>query len=326
MSDKILVVVEHQNGQVGRMTWENVALAQKLGAALGIGAGALVLGSGAEAVARELATKKLAEVLLVENSHLATMTPEGFIKAISQVVEQESPRFLVFGQNSMGLDLAARLAARLDRACATDVNGYRVEDGKVIFTKGVYYGKLLSDLECQGDAPHVISTAQGAFVADDAEAGEAPIRQLNVTLAEEDIRRKVLGLISQMKGGVDLTVAEVIVAGGRGLQKQDNFGMIEDLAAALGAEIGASRPVVDAGWLSRERQVGSSGQVVSPKLYIAVGISGAMQHLVGMKGSKVIVAINKDPNAPIFDVAHYGIVDDLFKVVPALTEAIKARG
>lgn len=327
MSGKVMVLVEHRDGATARISGENLTLAQKLAAATGGTASALVLGAGdaARAVATSVAGKKLAEVLLVENPHLKDYTPEGYAKAIEQVVAQERPDYLILGHDSLGYDLAGKVAARLGRACMTDISEFRVESGQSVFVKPVYYGKLQADVQLRGDGPHVISARPGAFAADEAEAGQTPVREVALTLADSEMRTKVHGFLSQVKGAVDLSAAEIIVSGGRGLQKPENFQLIRDLAAALGAEVGASRPVVDAGWMPRDRQVGSSGQTVSPKLYIAVGISGAMQHLVGMKNSKVIVAINKDPNAPIFDIADYGIVDDLFKVVPALIEAVKAR-
>jgi electron transfer flavoprotein alpha subunit len=327
MSGKVLVLIEHKDGQVGRMGLETVALGQKLGQALGRGTSALVLGNGeaARAAAKAVAQKRLDEVLLAEHPHLKEPTPDGYTAAAAQVAEQEKPGYLVLGHGSLGYDVAGKLAARLDRPCITDVSELRAEGGAVAFVKPVYYGKLQADLVAQGEGPVVVTARPGAFPADEAEAGQAAIREVGLTLADAEMRTRVLGLLAQIKGAVDLSAAEIIVSGGRGLEKAENFQLIRDLAAALGGEVGASRPVVDAGWMPRERQVGSSGQTVSPKLYIAVGISGAMQHLVGMKGSKVIVAINKDPNAPIFEVADYGIVDNLFKVVPALIEALKAR-
>jgi electron transfer flavoprotein alpha subunit len=275
--------------------------------------------------AQAVAGKQLDEVLVVDNPHLKDFTPDGYTRAIELVAAQEKPAYIVMGHDSLGWDLAGRLAARLGKPCLTDVAELRVEGGRAIFVKPVYYGKLQMDQAPRGEGPAVLTLRPSAFPADEAAAGQAAVRDVAVSLADADVRTKVLGLLSQVKGAVDLSAAEVIVSGGRGLGKPENFKLIQDLASVLGAEVGASRPVVDAGWMPRERQVGSSGQTVSPKLYIAVGISGAMQHLVGMKGSKVIVAINKDANAPIFDIADYGIVDDLFKVVPALIEALKAR-
>jgi electron transfer flavoprotein alpha subunit len=328
MSGKVMVLVEHRDGAAARISGENLTLAQKLATATGGTASALVLGSGdaARAVATSVAGKNLAEVLLVDNPHLKDYTPEGYAKAIEQVVAQEKPNTLILGHDSLGYDLAGKLAARLGRACMTDISEFRVESGQSVFVKPVYYGKLQADIQLRGDGPHVISARPGAFAADEVEAGQAPVREVAVTLADSEMRTKVHGFLSQVKGAVDLTAAEIIVSGGRGLQKPENFPTHSRSGRGLGSGKSAPRgPVVDAGWMPRDRQVGSSGQTVSPKLYIAVGISGAMQHLVGMKNSKVIVAINKDPNAPIFDIADYGIVDDLFKVVPALIEAVKAR-
>jgi electron transfer flavoprotein alpha subunit len=327
MSGKVMVLVEHREGVVGRITWECVALAQRLGKELGSGACALVLSSGetAKSLAQSVSQKQLEEVLVVDDPRLKEYTPDAYTRAIEQVVAAEQPGIILMGHSSLGYDLAGKLAAHLGRSCMTDVSDVRVEGAQAVFVKPVYYGKLLQDMVGKGEGPHVVSTRPGSFPADEAAAGSAAVRELSVTLTDGEVQRKVLGFLSQVKGAVDLSAAEIIVAGGRGLGKPENFQLIKDLAAALGAEVGASRPVVDAGWLARDRQVGSSGQTVSPKLYFAIGISGAMQHLVGMKGSKVIVAINKDPNAPIFDVADYSIVDDLFKVVPALIEAVKNR-
>ena len=327
MNGNVIVLIEHKDGQVGRMGWETVALGQKLARELGVTASALVLGSGeaARAAAQAVSGKELREVLVADNPHLKDATPEGYTAAVEQVAAAEKPGFVVFGHGSLGYDLAGKIAARLGGGCVTDASDLRIDAGTPVFVKPVYYGKLHADLVAVGPGPAIVTARPGAFPADEARAGQAPVREVAVQLADAEMRTKVLGFLAQVKGEVDLTAAEIIVSGGRGLQKPENFQLIRDLAAALGAEVGASRPVVDAGWMPRERQVGSSGQTVNPKLYIAVGISGAMQHLVGMKGSKVIVAINKDPNAPIFEVADYGIVDDLFKVVPALIEALKSR-
>jgi electron transfer flavoprotein alpha subunit len=220
-------------------------------------------------------------------------------------------------------DFAPKLATQLGRVLVSDVVAHRVENGALVLVRQLFQGKINADVRFEGEAPHFASIQAGAFRADNLQPGIAPVEMTTPNLTAEQIRTRPLELFRESARAVDLGAAEKIVAVGRGIREAENIAMITDLAAALGAEVAASRPICDNGWLPMERQVGSSGQTVAPKLYLAVGISGAIQHLVGMKGSKTIVAINKDPEAPIFEIADYGIVGDLFQIVPALIEELK---
>jgi electron transfer flavoprotein alpha subunit len=221
-------------------------------------------------------------------------------------------------------DFMPKLATRLGKAAVSDAIALRVaEGGQLVAVRQLFQGKVNADLRFTGDGPHFASLQAGAYRAERVAEGSAPVEKFVPVIEGPQVRTRPLELFRSGERVVDLGAAEIIVSVGRGIQEAGNIPLVEQLAAALGAELAASRPICDAGWLPMERQVGSSGQTVAPKLYLAVGISGAIQHLVGMKGSRTVVAINKDPNAPIFEVADYGIVGDLFQVVPELTEAIK---
>jgi electron transfer flavoprotein alpha subunit len=238
-----------------------------------------------------------------------------------------NPSLVLFPHTYQVRDFAPKLATRFNQVLISDVVGYRVEGGNPIFVRQLFQGKLNADVKPGGPAPHFASIQAGAFRADQVEAGSGTIEPFNPDLSAGQIRQKPQDPFRESARAVDLTTADIIVSVGRGIKDKENISLIEELAKALGGELAASRPICDSGWLPMERQVGSSGQTVSPKVYLAVGISGAIQHLVGMKGAKTIVAINKDSNAPIFEVADYGIVGDLFEVVPALIEEVKkARG
>jgi electron transfer flavoprotein alpha subunit len=278
-----------------------------------------------EGVAAEVAAAQVEKVLRIEHPALDAYTPDGYSMALEQAVTRLAPSHVLLPHTYQTRDFAPALAARLDRPLVTDVTGVKAVNGETVFVRPMFQGKLTSDVAPQGASPHLITFQIGAFRADQAARGAAaaPIEALTVEIDASAIRQRPEPPFQQAKQSVDLSQAERIVAVGRGIKGQENLPVAEKLAAALGAELAASRPICDAGWLPMERQVGSSGQTVSPKLYLALGISGAIQHLVGMKGSSTIAAINKDPDAPIFEVADYGIVGDLFEVVPALMEALK---
>jgi electron transfer flavoprotein alpha subunit len=275
-------------------------------------------------VAAELARAQVKEVVTVEHAALEPYTPDGFTAALQDAVGQVQPDYVLLPHTYQTRDFAPKLAARMDRALLTDVTAVKNSGGPV-FVRPMFQGKLTADVVPQGSAPHFVTFQIGAFRADQAAMGAAavPVRALTVTFYAAAIRQRPEPPFQQAKQAVDLSQAERIVSVGRGIKEQTNIQVAERLAEAIGAEIAASRPICDAGWLPMERQVGSSGQTVAPKLYLALGISGAIQHLVGMKGANTIVAINKDPDAPIFEVADYGIVGDLFEVVPAIIEAVK---
>jgi len=323
MSDTILVVAEQRDGRVNRSTWEAVVAAQKLGKELNKEVSLLVLGQGIAALANEMTDKGVKEVLVAEHDKLKDYTPDGYTAAIQQVVEAEKPAFVFFSHTYMVRDYAPKLAARLQKGLVSDCVRFRVENGAPVFVRQVFQGKIDADFVCEGDGPHLVSFQVGAFNGDDLESGSASVRNVALALDDVECRTRVLEIFEGVKQEVDLSKAERIVSVGRGIKGPENLELVKQLAEVLDAEISASRPVCDEGWLPLDRQIGSSGQTVAPKLYLAVGISGAIQHIVGMKNSQTIVAINKDPHAPIFDIADYGVVGDLFEVVPELTQAIK---
>ena len=318
----ILVVIEQRDGRIARISWEALAAAQKLAAQTSDPVTAVVLGADTAALAAEIAAHPVAKVIRVDHALLADYTPDAFTLALQQLVENESPTQVVLPHTYQVRDYAPALAARLGQVLISDV--VQIADGPV-FTRQLMQGRLNGEYKATGAGPCFISVQAGAFRAESTEASApAPIEVFAPTIDAAQIRTKPGKPFRGSSQTVDLGSAQLIVSVGRGIKEAENLPLVEALATALGAELAASRPICDNGWLPMERQVGSSGQTVAPKLYLAVGISGAIQHLVGMKGAQCIVAINKDPDAPIFEVADYGIVGDLFEVVPALTEAIKA--
>ena len=322
----ILVVGEQRQGKLNRATWETVAAVQELAAGQPITIA--VPGSSAHAAgaAADLAAADVTEVVTVESPALDAYTPDGYAAALQDAIGQLKPDLVALPHTYQTRDFAPKLAARLDRSIITDVTAIKAGGGnQAAFVRPMFQGKLTADVVPQGPAPHFITFQIGAFRADQARRGAsaAKVRPLPVAIDAAGIRQKPEPPFQEAKQAVDLSQAERIVSVGRGIKEQSNISLAQDLAKALGAELAASRPICDAGWLPMERQVGSSGQTVAPKLYLALGISGAIQHLVGMKGASTIVAINKDPDAPIFEVADFGIVGDLFEIVPAMITALK---
>jgi electron transfer flavoprotein alpha subunit len=323
----VLVVMEQRAGAWHRMSWETLAAGQQLAAQTGQKVFAAVLGQGIEELAKQLATKKVDHVHAVEHSLLATYTADGFTAALEQLIRKFNPSIVLFPHTYQVRDFAPKLATRFNQVLVSDAVGFRIESGAPIFVRQLFQGKLNADVKLGGGEPHFASLQAGAFRADQLEDGASQVVQFTPELTPDIIRAKPQEPFRESARAVDLTSADIIVSVGRGIKEKDNIPIVEELAKVLGGELAASRPICDSGWLPMERQVGSSGQTVSPKMYLAVGISGAIQHLVGMKGAKTIVAINKDANAPIFEVADYGIVGDLFEVVPALIEEVKkAKG
>jgi electron transfer flavoprotein alpha subunit len=322
----ILVVAEQRQGKLNRTSWETVAAAQQLAGAANSPVSVLVLGAnGVGPVASELAAARVQEVVTVEHAALEPYTPDGFTAALQDAIGQLSPAYVLLPHTYQTRDFAPKLAARMDRALLTDITGIKTGGEQPAFVRPMFQGKLTADVIPQGPRPWFASFQIGAYRVDQAEKGSSPaaVRALSVNVDASHIRQKPEDPFQQAKQAVDLSQAERIVSVGRGIKEQANITVAQQLAEALGAEIAASRPICDAGWLPMERQVGSSGQTVAPKLYVALGISGAIQHLVGMKGSNTVVAINKDPDAPIFEIADYGIVGDLFEIVPAIIAAVK---
>jgi electron transfer flavoprotein alpha subunit len=319
----ILVIAEQRTGKLNRATWEAIAAAQQLAGSAGSSDAAIsvvAIGAGIGGVAGELASAAVKEIVVVDHAALEPYTPDGYVAALEQAVTRLSPSVVLLPHTYQTRDFAPKLAARLDRALVTDVTGIKSSGSETLFARPMFQGKLTADVVPQGPAPHFVTIQIGAYRADQAARGASPatIRPIDVTVDASAIREKPEPPFQQAKQAVDLSQAERIVAVGRGIKGQEHVAVAQKLADALGAEVAASRPICDAGWLPMERQVGSSGQTVAPKLYIALGISGAIQHLVGMKGSRTIVAVNKDADAPIFEVADYGIAGDLFEIVPAL--------
>lgn len=319
----VLVILEQRGGVWNRMSWETLAAGQQLAAELQQPVFAAIAGQSMDALSTELAQKKLAKVHVVEHDLLKDYTADGFTTALEQLIRAHNPAIVLFPHTYQVRDFGPKLATRFGQTLISDVIHFKVDGSTPVFARQLFQGKLNADFRPAGTGPYFASIQAGAYRAESLEAGSAPIEKFTPQLDASHIRSTPHDPFRESARAVDLTAAEIIVSVGRGIKEKDNIHIVEELAAALGAELAASRPICDNGWLPMERQVGSSGQTVSPKVYMAVGISGAIQHLVGMKGSKTIVAINKDANAPIFEVADYGIVGDLFEVVPALVEAVK---
>jgi len=322
MSETVLVVMEQRGGAWNRTSFETLAAGQQLAGSLGLAVSAAVPGKGVAALAQEAAANKLACVYAVDHALLNSYTADGFTAGLEQLIRKVQPAFVLFPHTYQVRDFAPKLATRFNQVLISDVTAIRSEGGLVL-VRQLFQGKLNADVKPGGPAPYFASIQAGAFNADKLEAGAATVETFTPELAASAIRQHPGEPFRESSGAVDLTAAELIVSVGRGIKEKDNIPLVQELVDALGAELAATRPVCDSGWMPIERQVGSSGQTVSPKVYIAIGISGAIQHLLGMKGSKTIVAINKDANAPIFEVADYGIVGDLFEVVPALVEAVR---
>ena len=315
----VLVIAEQRAGALAPVTWETVAAAQAIGGPISVA----LAGAGIAGAAAELAAADVSEVLLVEDPALEGYTPDGFIAALAPLIEQERPRLVLFPHTYQTRDYAPALASRLGRVLIPDCVGAAARDGGLVLLRPMFQGRFVAEVEPAGPEPHCVSFQIGAWRGDAAvRGGAAATRAVSVSVDAAAIRQRPEEPFQEAKQAVDLTQAERIVAVGRGIKGQEHLPLAQELARSLGAELAASRPICDSGWLPMDRQIGSSGQTVSPRLYVALGISGAIQHLVGMKGSRTIVAVNKDADAPIFEVADYGIVGDLFDVVPALVAAL----
>src|ERR1700719_2121498 len=323
---KILLATEQREGKFNKISFETLAAAQQIVQQTKGTLTGLVIGKGVAPLADELAPSQLDEVLLVEDDQLEKYTPDGFSLALRQVIESTKPDLVLLPHTYQVRDFAPKLAASMGKGMIGDCIGYRYENGKLIFVRQMFQGRTAADVVFAGDAPWIATFQASAFRADLATkhaSGKAPIKSVAVDLKPEQIRTKPLELFREAKQAVDLTQAPILISIGRGIKAPENIPMVEKLAKLLGGEICASRPICDEGWLPMERQIGSSGQTVAPKLYLALGISGAIQHVVGMKGARTIVAINKDANAPIFEIADYGVVGDIFEIMPALTAALE---
>jgi electron transfer flavoprotein alpha subunit len=325
MPDTILVVVEQREGKLNRVSWETITAGQAIAAATGWNLEAAVVGAGVSSIAAEVASRKVAKVYDVESPKLEPYTPDAFAAALKQFIEPRQPKLVLMPHTYQVRDFVPKLATALHRTVISDCTGFKFENGKLVFTRQMFQGKFAADVSFNSDAPWFATFQNGAFRGDKAEAGAspAPVETVNADIADGIIRNQPQEVFKEAKQAVDLTQAEIIVSVGRGIKEQKNIEIAKQLAEALGGELAASRPICDSGWLPMDRQIGSSGQTVAPKLYLAVGISGAIQHIVGMKGSRTIIAINKDSEAPIFEIADYAIVGNLFDIVPPLIEEVK---
>ncbi len=319
----ILIVAEQKNGKLNRATLETLVATQQLSEDMPIKV--LVLGSSVGDVPSKFSASQVQEVLIVENQLLDPYTPEAFVAVLKEVVAIENPSIVALSHTYQTRDFAPMLAARIESPLITDITALKGTGVSATYMRPMFQGKLVAEVSPRGNKPYLVSFQIGAFRVNETanDSTPAPSRTVNVEINEASIRMKPEQPFQEAKQAVDLTQAERIVAVGRGIKSEENLGIVEKLAKAIGAQVAASRPICDSGWLPMERQIGSSGQTVAPKLYVALGISGAIQHLVGMQGSRTIVAINKDADAPIFEVADYGIVGDLFDVVPALVAELE---
>jgi electron transfer flavoprotein alpha subunit len=329
MSETILVVAEQREGKLNRVSWETIAAGHAIAAETGWALEAAVVGSGVSAIANEIAAKKFANVYDVESAALNPYTPDSFAAALKQFLTSRQPRLVLMPHTYQVRDFIPKLATAMGRTVISDCVSFRKEGEKLLFTRQMFQGKFSADVSFTGEAPWFATFQNGAFRGDKVEAGAsaAPVETVNLEVAAETVRNKPQEVFKEAKQAVDLTQAEIIVSVGRGIKEQKNIELAKQLAEALGGEIAASRPICDSGWLPMDRQIGSSGQTVAPKLYLALGISGAIQHIVGMKGARSVVAVNKDSEAPIFEIADVAVVGNLFDVVPPLIEEVKkAKG
>ncbi|MFL6436187.1 MAG: electron transfer flavoprotein subunit alpha/FixB family protein [Terriglobales bacterium] len=325
MADTILVIVEQREGKLNRVSMETLTAAQSISSQTGWTLEAATIGGNIDAVAQEIAKVKVARVYAVASPQLEHYTADAYVAALKQFVSSNQPTLVLMPHTYQVRDFAPKLAAALARTLISDSVSYRKDGAKLIFTRQMFQGKFAADVSFSCDPPHFATFQAGSFRGDKVEMGTnpAPIEKVTALVDAAAVRVKPLEIFKEAKQAVDLTQAEIIVSVGRGIKEQKNIEVAKALAEALGGEIAASRPICDSGWLPMDRQIGSSGQTVAPKLYLALGISGAIQHIVGMKGARSIIAINKDAEAPIFEIADFGVVGNLFDIVPALTEEVK---
>jgi len=325
MADSILVIVEQHEGKLNRVSWETLTAGQALAAETGWTLEAAVAGSGVASLANEVAGKKVAKVYALESPKLEPYTPDAFAAALKQFIASKQPKLVLLPHTYQVRDFVPKLVTAMERAAISDCIGYKKDGNKLLFTRQMFQGKLAADVTFTCDAPWFVTFQNGAFRGDKVEAGSAaaPVETVNIEIADGVVRNKPQEVFKEAKQAVDLTQAEIIVSVGRGIKEQKNIELAKQLAEALGGELAASRPICDSGWLPMDRQIGSSGQTVAPKLYLALGISGAIQHIVGMKGARTIIAINKDSEAPIFEIADYAVVGNLFDIVPPMIEEVK---
>jgi electron transfer flavoprotein alpha subunit len=325
MSEKILVIVEQREGKLNRASWETLVAGQSIATETGWTLEAAVVGSGVGSIANEIAGKKVAKVYDLESPALNPYTPDAFSAGLKQFLSSQQPKLVLMPHTYQVRDFVPKLATAMGRTVISDCIGYRNDGDKLLFTRQMFQGKFAADVSFGCDAPWFVTFQNGAFRGDKVEAGAsaAPVETVSLEIPAETVRNRPQEIFKEAKQAVDLTQAEIIVSVGRGIKEQKNIELARQLADALGGEIAASRPICDSGWLPMDRQIGSSGQTVAPKLYLALGISGAIQHIVGMKGARAVIAVNKDHEAPIFEVADVAVVGNLFDIVPPLIEEVK---
>jgi electron transfer flavoprotein alpha subunit len=325
MSEKILVIVEQREGKLNRASWETLVAGQSIAAETGWPLEAAVIGNGVVSIANEVAGKKVAKVYNLESPALNPYTPDAFSAGLKQFLSSNQPKLVLMPHTYQVRDFIPKLATAMERTVISDCVGYRKDGEKLLFTRQMFQGKFAADVSFNCDAPWFVTFQNGAFRGDKVEAGAspAPVETVSLEIPAGTVRSRPQEIFKEAKQAVDLTQAEIIVSVGRGIKEQKNIELAKQLADALGGEIAASRPICDSGWLPMDRQIGSSGQTVAPKLYLALGISGAIQHIVGMKGARAVIAINKDHEAPIFEIADVAVVGNLFDIVPPLIEEVK---
>ncbi len=325
MAETILVVVEQREGKLNRVSWETLAAGQSIAAEMGWTLEAAVVGNGIGPIASEVAAKKVAKVYVLESPALNPYTPDAFSLALKQFLGSRQVKLALMPHTYQVRDFVPQLATAVGRTVISDCIGYRKDGNRLLFSRQMFQGKFAADVSFSCESPWFVTFQNGAFRGDKVEAGAsaAPVESVNLEIPTDKIRNKPQEVFKEAKQAVDLTQAEIIVSVGRGIKEQKNIELAKQLADALGGEIAASRPICDSGWLPMDRQIGSSGQTVAPKLYLALGISGAIQHIVGMKGARSVIAINKDHEAPIFEIADVAVVANLFDVVPTLIEEVK---
>jgi electron transfer flavoprotein alpha subunit len=319
---EIIVIAEHRRSELRDVTWEMVSKGRQLAESTSAELGVALLGKGMNPLADAL-KPKVKRVLLIEDPRLEAFNPETYNKVLIQLITERKPLLTLIGHTAMGMDYAPRLAASLKMPLATDCIGIESKDETFSLTRQIYGGKVNAEVSFLKKGPFMVTVRPGAFPVVEKEPLAGEIVSIPSPLTDEGLARRFVEFVEAAAGEVDITQADVLVSVGRGIKEEANIPIVRELADALGAPLACSRPVVDKKWLPKGCQVGTSGKTVKPKVYIAVGISGAFQHIAGMKGAGTIIAINKDPKAPIFSAAQYGIVGDLFKIVPVIKDRIK---
>ncbi|MDY7036427.1 MAG: electron transfer flavoprotein subunit alpha/FixB family protein [Thermodesulfobacteriota bacterium] len=324
MAQGVMTIAEQKDGEIRKLSYEVVSEGRRLADSLGQELTSVLLGSNLKDKASTLGHYGADKVLVADDPRLEQYTTDAYSQVITELVKANEPAVLLLGASAQGKDLSARLSACLDVGMAQDCTSFSIDNGNLVATRPIYAGKAYAKLTFNNSWPQMATARPNVMDLNEPDTSKsAEIIDASFSLDDSSLKTKVLDVLKDESGKVDLTEADKIISGGRGMKGPENYKILEDLADLIGATVGASRSAVDAGWRPHTDQVGQTGKVVSPNLYIACGISGAIQHLAGMSTSKLIVAINKDPDAPIFQKADYGVVDDLFKVVPLFTEEIK---